>query len=50
MKGTVLGGGGDDFSVMTFFNPVGRLVSHHLVIFRLLVHHLNLLTPPLIFI
>ena len=25
------------------FNPVGRLVFHNLVIFRLLVHHIHLL-------
>ena len=29
-----------------FFTPVGRLVSHHSVIFPLLDHHLNLLILP----
>ena len=28
------------------FNPVGRLVSHHSVLFCLLVHHLNLPIIP----
>ena len=28
------------------FTPVGRLVFHNLVIFRLLVHHINLLVLP----
>ena len=28
------------------FNTVGRLMSHHSVIFILLVHHINLLVHP----
>ena len=32
------------------FNPVGQLVSHQSVLFCLLVHHLNLLILPLLFL
>ena len=46
VEGTVLGGGGDEVSIMPVVSPVGRLVSHHSVIFRLLVHLLNPLILP----
>ena len=40
--GGLLGGGGDEVGIMPVFF-VGQIVSHHLVIFRLLVHIINLL-------
>ena len=42
----MIGGGGDEVSVVHVFTPVVRLVSHHSVIFHLLVSHLNLLILP----
>ena len=36
------GGGGDEVSIMPIFTPVGRLVSHYLVLFCLLVILLKL--------
>ena len=32
------------------FTPVGRLVSHHSVLFRLLVHHIKLLVLPFLYL
>ena len=46
MEVTVLGVGGDEIIIMPFFSPVGRLVSHQLVPFFLLVCLLNLFILP----
>ena len=39
----MIGGGGEEVSIVPVYILVGRLVSHHFVIFRLLVLLLNLL-------
>ena len=39
----MLGGGGDEVSVMPISYPNGTVSVFHSIIFRLLVHHLNLL-------
>ena len=36
VEGKMIGGGGDEVSVMSVVYPVGRLVSHHWVLFCLL--------------
>ena len=46
MDGTVLGGSGDDISVIPVFTTMVQLVSSHLVIFILMVRHLNLIILP----
>ena len=39
----MLGGGGDEVGIMPIFTLVARLVSHHLVLFYLLVILLKIL-------
>ena len=47
VEGTVVGGGGDEVSVMlVFYPPCGTVSVSPLSIFRLLVHHINLLILP----
>ena len=46
MVGTVLGGGGDEVSIMPFFTPVGLLASHNLVLFHMFILILNLIILP----
>ena len=46
VEGTVLGGGGDEVSVMPVFYPRGMVSVSSLSFFILVVYHLNLLIYP----
>ena len=50
MDGSLLGGGIDVFSIIPVVSPLGRLSSHHSVLFHVLVLIINLLILPLLYL